>query len=84
MKKGCRIATTLVSFYNMVDEMSDNIAQLVHLVNIIVSLFKKKSIQQMGPFIDYVLFLRSCTLLCNFFQKIQKHFLQLRLTADLL
>mgnify|MGYP000872703861 FL=1 len=39
MKKGCRIATTLVSFYNMVDEMSDNIAQLVHLVNVIVSLF---------------------------------------------
>lgn len=44
-KKGCRIATTLVSFYNMVDEMSDSIAQLVQLVTIIVSLFLRKSIQ---------------------------------------
>ena len=40
MKKGCRNATTLVSFYNMVDEVVDNITHSVLLVKIIVSHFQ--------------------------------------------
>ena len=50
MKKGCRSTATLVSFYNMVDEMSDNIAQFVLFVNIIVPHFHRKSIHYGIPF----------------------------------
>ena len=43
-KKGHRITMALGSFYNLVDEMCDNVAHSAPIVKSIIPLFLKKSI----------------------------------------